>query len=55
MLDDCSPYALTVVKGPVSVRNEKLDFMCAALGRSWQPDLKLEMGVSDALMDIINR
>lgn len=55
MLDDCSPYALTVVKGPVSVRNEKLDFMCAALGRSWQPDFKLEMGVSDSLMDIINR
>lgn len=55
MLDDCSPYALTVVKGPVSVRNEELDFMCAALGRSWQPDFKLEKGVSDDLMDIINR
>ena len=55
ILDDCRPYALTVVKGPVSVRNEELDFMCAALGRSWQPDLKLEKGVSDALMDIINR
>lgn len=55
MVDDCCPYALTVVKGPVSVRNEELEFLGTAPEMSWQPDFKLEKGDSDALMDIINR
>lgn len=54
-VDDCCPYALTVVKGPVSVRNEELEFLGTAPEMSWQPDFKLEKGDSDALMDIINR
>ena len=51
-VDDCSPYALTVVKGPVSVRNEQLGFLGAALETCRQPDFKLNQEDSDALMEI---
>ena len=51
-VDDCSPYALTVVKGPVSVRNEELGFLGAALETCRQPDFKLDQEDSDALMEI---
>lgn len=51
-VDDCSPYALTVVKGPVSVRNEQLGFLGAALETCRQPDFKLDQEDSDALMEI---
>ena len=66
--DDCAPYlenvedlhrvvyrnlyALTVVKGPVSVRNEELGFLGAALETCRQPDFKLDKEDSDALMEI---
>ena len=49
-VDDRSPYALTVVKGPVSVRNEELGFLGAALETCRQPDFKLDQEDSDALM-----
>ena len=51
-VDDRSPYALTVVKGPVSVRNEELGFLGAALETCRQPDFKLNQEDSDALMEI---
>ena len=51
-VDDRSPYALTVVKGPVSVRNEQLGFLGAALETCRQPDFKLDQEDSDALMEI---
>lgn len=51
-VDDCNPYALTVVKGPVSVRNEELGFLGAALETSLQPDFILDKEDSDALMEI---
>lgn len=51
-VDDCNPYALTVVKGPVSVRNEELGFLGAALETCRQPDFKLDQEDSDALMEI---
>ena len=51
-VDDCNPYALTVVKGPVSVRNEELSFLGAALESCRQPDFKLDQEDSDALMEI---
>ena len=51
-VDDCNPYALTVVKGPVSVRNEELSFLGAALETCRQPDFKLDQEDSDALMEI---
>ena len=51
-VDDRSPYALTVVKGPVAVRNEELGFLGAALETCRQPDFKLDQEDSDALMEI---
>ena len=51
-VDDCNPYALTVVKGPVSVRNEELGFLGTALETCRQPDFKLDQEDSDALMEI---
>ena len=51
-VDDRSPYALTVVKGPVSVKNEELGFLGAALETCRQPDFKLDQEDSDALMEI---
>lgn len=51
-VDDCNPYALTVVKGPVSVRNEELGFLGTALETCRQPDFKLNQEDSDALMEI---
>ena len=51
-VDDCNPYALTVVKGPVSVKNEELGFLGAALETCRQPDFKLDQEDSDALMEI---
>ena len=51
-VDDRNPYALTVVKGPVSVRNEELGFLGAALETCRQPDFKLDKEDSDALMEI---
>lgn len=51
-VDDRNPYALTVVKGPVSVRNEELGFLGAALETCRQPDFKLDQEDSDALMEI---
>lgn len=51
-VDDCNPYALTVVKGPVSVKNEELGFLGTALETCRQPDFKLNQEDSDALMEI---
>ena len=51
-VDDCNPYALTVVKGPVSVKNEELGVLGAALETCRQPDFKLNQEDSDALMEI---
>ena len=51
-VDDCNPYALTVVKGPVSVKNEELGFLGTALETCRQPDFKLDQEDSDALMEI---
>ena len=51
-VDDCNPYALTVVKGPVSVKNEERGFLGTALETCRQPDFKLDQEDSDALMEI---
>lgn len=51
--DDCSPYVLTVVKGPVTFTDNELKF----LGSRWkghrQPDFKLRQKVSERLTDMI--
>ncbi len=53
MVDDCSPYVLSVVKGPLSFKNEELFFLEALHTDRWQPDIKLEREVSDKLLKIL--
>ncbi len=53
MVDDCTSYVLTVVKGPVKVNTDELGFLNRALTERWQPDFKLEKQASDALLKII--
>ena len=53
MIDDCCPYVLTVVKGPMAFTSDELVF----LGTQWvghcHPDFKLEKEVSDKLLTLL--
>ena len=53
MIDDCCPYVLTVVKGPITLSSDELVF----LGTPWEghcrPDFKLEKEVSDMLLTLL--
>ena len=53
MIDDCCPYVLTVVKGPMALPSDELVF----LGTQWlghcHPDFKLEKEVSDKLLTLL--
>lgn len=53
MVDDCAGYVLTVVKGPISVKNEELAFLEGQPADRWQPDFKLEKEVSDRLLKLL--
>lgn len=53
MVDNCTSYVLTVVKGPVKVNTDELTFLSRDLTERWQPDFKLEKQASDALLKII--
>ena len=52
-VDDCCPYVLTVVKGPMALTSDELVF----LGTQWvghcHPDFKLEKEVSDKLLTLL--
>ncbi len=52
-IDDCCPYVLTVLKGPVTFSADELDF----LGIPWEghchPDFRLEKEVSDKLLTLL--
>ncbi len=53
LIDDGSPYVLTVVKGPMTFTADELDF----LGTSWKgycrPDFKLEKEASEKLQTLL--
>ena len=53
LIDDCSPYVLTVVKGPMTFTADELYF----LGTSWKdhcrPDFKLEKEASEKLQTLL--
>lgn len=49
--DDCSSFVLTVVKGPVIVSRQKLDFLGQLGDRYYQPDFKLQKDLSDKLLE----
>ena len=53
LIDDCCPYVLTVVKGPITLSSDELVF----LGTPWEghcrPDFKLEKEVSDMLLTLL--
>ena len=52
-IDDCNPYVLTVIKGPMTFIADDLDF----LGTPWEghcrPDFKLEKDASDNLLTLL--
>lgn len=52
-IDDCIPYVLTVIKGPMTFTADDLDF----LGTPWEghcrPDFKLEKEVSNKLLTLL--
>ena len=51
-VDDCCPYVLTVIKGPITLSSDELVF----LGTQWEghnlPDFKLDKEVSDKLLTL---
>ena len=52
-VDDCCPYVLTVIKGPMTLPSDELVF----LGTQWEghcrPDFKLDKEVSDKLLTLL--
>lgn len=52
MVDDCTPYILTCIKGPVTVNSAMLDFLDDENISDWQPDRKLSKEASGKLMAI---
>lgn len=50
MVDDCTAFVLSVISGPITVKNEELDFMENELKTGWHPHSKVEQSVSDKLM-----
>ena len=53
MVDDCSAYVLSVVKGPNSVDRDALTFLGDALESTHQPDKKLDREASERLMEMM--
>ena len=51
IIDDCSPFVLTVLRGPVIVPAQKLDFLGQLSDRYYQPDFKLQKELSDKLLE----
>ena len=51
-IDDCSPYVLTLVKGPVLVGLHELDFLDDIEVGSYQPEGKLPENCIDKLKDL---
>lgn len=53
LIDDCCPYVLTALKGPITLSSDELVF----LGTPWEghcrPDFKLEKEVSDKLLTLL--
>ena len=52
-VDDCCPYVLTVIKGPMTLSSDEFVF----LGAQWEghnlPDFKLDKEVSDKLLTLL--
>lgn len=53
LIDDCCPYVLTALKGPITLSSDEL----VILGAPWEghsrPDFKLEKEVSDMLLTLL--
>ena len=49
-VDDCKSFVMTVIKGPVVVKNKDLQFLGDDIEEYSQPDEKLERKVSDQLL-----
>lgn len=49
-VDDCGPFVMTVIKGPVVVKKKDLQFLGDDIEEYSQPDEKLERKVSDQLL-----
>lgn len=52
MIDDCMPYVLNVVKGPILVKNEEIDFLGDDLQVHSQPEGKLAPVMSSRLLSL---
>lgn len=52
MVDDCAPYVLTLVKGPVIVNLQELDFLNSCEIGSYQPEGKLPENCIDKLKEL---
>lgn len=52
MVDDCAPYVLTLVKGPVIVNLQELDFLNSCEIDSYQPEGKLPGNCIDKLKEL---
>lgn len=53
LIDDCCPYVLTVVKGPMTLVANELAFLGTAWKEYCRPDIKLEKEVSDKLLRLL--
>ena len=53
LIDDCCPYVLTVVKGPMTLTANELAFLGTAWKEYCRPDIKLEKEVSDKLLRLL--
>ena len=51
-VDDCAPYVLTLVKGPVLVDSQELDFLNGFESTSSQPEGKLPDESIDRLKEL---
>jgi hypothetical protein len=52
-VDDCRPFIMTVVKGPVAVKKKDIRFLDNILIECYQPDQKLEKDLSDQLLNLL--
>ncbi len=52
MVDDCAPYVLTLVKGPIIVDLQELDFLNSCEIGSYQPEGKLPGNCIDKLKEL---
>lgn len=52
-IDDCNPYVLTVIKGPMTFIADDLDFLSTPWEGHCRPDFKLEKDASDNLLTLL--